>query len=85
MYKAYNMQLPVNLQNKFSLVKNTERYTLRCHDEFKVNHTRTTQMSQCISSYGVRLYNSLPDTLRNKKQIVSFKSKYVKLLLNQYI
>ena len=84
MYKAYNSQLPVNLQSKFELVKNTERYTLRCHDKFKVNYVRTTQMSHCISSYGVKLYNSLPESIRSKPNILSFKVSYVKLMLHQY-
>ena len=85
MYKAYNFELPINLQNKFELVKNTERYTLRCHNKFKVKYMRTTKMSHCISSYGVKLYNSLPEYLGSKKNLLSFENDYVKLLLNQYI
>ena len=85
MFKAHNNELPTNLQNKFSLVKNSEAYNLRCCDKFKTNFVRTTQMSHCISSYGVKLYNSLPMIITSKRHIVSFKKSYTKYLLDQYI
>ena len=84
MFKVHNNQLPLNLQNKFSLVKDTEKYSLRCQNKFKMNYVRTTRMSHCISTYGVKLYNSLPESITSKKNILSFKSNYVKFLLQYY-
>ena len=74
MFKAMKAQLPGNLQNKFELT-NSECYTLRSYNKFKVKFARTTTLKhKCISVYGVKLYNSLPKNLTSIPNISSFKT-----------
>ncbi len=84
MYKIHSKELPPNLLDKFNLVGDTGRYVLRNHDKFKVKHKRTTKMAHCLSSYGVKLYNSLPTSLTSLKNVLLFKRKYTSYLINQY-
>ena len=85
MFKAHDNQLLANLQKQFTLVKDTELCSLRSQDKFKINYARTIRMTHFISSYGVKLCNSFPETLAHQKHVLSFKNKYIKLLLNQYL
>ena len=75
MFKANMKILPVNVQQKF--ISNTDhRYCLRNTNRFKVQHARTTLKSNCISIYGVKLFNCLPKSIVEAKNVFCFK-KYV--------
>ena len=88
MFKAKKVQLPSNLQNKFELT-NSDCYTLRSYSKFKMKIVRTTLKHKCISVYGVKLFNSLPNNLTSipniSSNISSFKTKYKDSLIAQYI
>ena len=80
MFKAYHMLLPQTLQNYFSLNRN-DRYNTRQTCNFQQKFVRTRQKQLCISYSGVKLWNSLDDTLKNCKTIDLFKKKYKNSLL----
>jgi hypothetical protein len=80
MYKAYHLQLPVNLQALFNFSKDLNSYTLRNNDTFHVNYARTSIKCKCISIYGVKLFNSLPKSLTSAKTVIIFKIRYKKHL-----
>ena len=53
LFKAYNNNLPRNLQSKFILVRDTEKYTLRCQNKFKVKYVQSNSnvtLYQCFWS-----------------------------------
>ena len=77
MYHANLKLLPANVQPKFtSNIYNC--YTLRSKNKFKVNRARTTIKSICLSIYGVRLFNSLPENIIAAKSLFCFKCLYKK-------
>lgn len=84
MFKVLHSQLPLRLLEKFDIVGKSESYTLRSYDKFKVRYTRTTQMSHCLSSYGVKVFNALPKSLTSSTNLLQFKQKYTAFLLNLY-
>ena len=75
MFKAYNSLLPPNLQKKFLLDSN-HRYHTKNKYNFKQYRVRTKKKQLSISTAGVKLWNSLDDTLKNCKTIAYFKKMY---------
>ena len=76
--------LPMNIQQKFmSNVDN--KYCLRSKDKFKVKFARTTLKSNCISIYGVKLYNSLSKSIIEAKNVFCFKNMYKKSVFAKYV
>ena len=84
MYKIKNKELPANLLKHFSQVGDNKGYKLRNVDEFSIKYVRTKQRSQCLSFYGVKLYNSLPSSLTSLKHWRLFKKKYTVFLIKTY-
>ena len=84
MYKVKNNQLPISLVKHFSIAGDKSCHVLRNKNEFCIKYVRTTQRSQCLSYYGVKLFNSLPNALTSQKNVYLFKKKYTALLLNTY-
>ena len=84
MYKALHLELPTNLQKMFILHKDTDCYKLRSFDKFKVCFARTNHKANCLSIYGVSLFNSLPNSLTSARSIMSFKKRYMKILIDSY-
>ena len=80
MFKAYHNLLPENLQNNFVLSVN-DRYDTKRKNNFKQNYVRTRKKQLCISTAGIKLWNSLDDRLKNCKTMYSFKSMYKQHLL----
>ena len=78
MYYAYRLELPSNLQRKFNVSYYEEnQYNLRSKCKFKVNYARTTKRQHCLSVFGVKIYNSLPNDIASLPNIHLFK-KYLK-------
>ena len=84
MYKASKLELPSNLQCKFDIIDNQEKYNLRSKNKFKVKYARTTKMQHCLSVFGVKVYNLLPNFIVSLPNIKLFKNKLKKHILEQY-
>jgi hypothetical protein len=82
MFKAKNNLLPRNIQILFRVREGG--YNLRGTHNFKVNRIRTTRKSFCISSSGVKLWNSLNDELKQCPNINQFKIRYKDIVFKRY-
>ena len=69
MFNANLKLLPANVQQKFtSNIHNS--YILRSKHKFKVMRARTALKSNCLSTYDVRLFNDLPESIISAKKPV---------------
>ena len=75
MYKAYHFKLPENMLSKFEFA-NAGYYSLRNKNKFKVKFARTTLKHNCLSSKGIKLFNSIPDQISSIPTLLGFKKKY---------
>lgn len=60
------------------------KYNLRGFLYFKNVKVRTTRKSFCVSVYGVILWNSLNDELKQCPNIEQFKKKYKNMIFKRY-
>ena len=82
MYRANKNDLPQSVQKHFVYANNM--YSLRQMGNLKKNLIRTTRKSQCISIYGVRLYNEFNAELKNAKNINRFKIAFKRQVYFKY-
>ena len=71
MFKAYRYILPMNVQKLFTI--HESRYSSRHKCKFKQIYIRTNLKSMCISVTGVKLWNSLDNSLISCKKCSSFQ------------
>ena len=78
MYRAFNKQLCIGLQTRIfinSVAKRNNRL-------FKVVYCRTTLKSHCISIFGPKLFNSLPEFIQQATSFKSFSKQVKSYYLN---
>ena len=61
------------------------RYSSRHKCKFKQIYVRTNFKNVCISVTGVKLWNSLDNSLIRYKNVYLFKKRYTDKLLNSYV
>ena len=84
MYRAFNNNLPKNIQDMFVL--NTDvKYSVRQKNNFKTKYVRTTLKSMSVSSRGVKLWNKLDKKLAYTPDILTFKKSIRKGFLEEYL
>ena len=83
MFKAFHNLLPVNVQQLFSIYESV--YTTRQNCHFKHYNSRTTLKGMCISITGVKLWNSLDNSLKNCRNVHLFNKYYTNRLLKSYV
>jgi hypothetical protein len=83
MFRAYNINLPSNLQKCFSININTNLATRR-KNKFTVNYVRTTKKAMCLSVKGVKLWNSLDLKFTLCNNINLFKNNLKQCYLDEY-
>ena len=83
MFKAYRYILPMNVQFFFKIYES--RYSSRHKCKFKQIYVRTNLKSMCISVTGVKLWNSLENSLISCINVHHFKKCYTNRLLNSYV
>ena len=83
MFKAYRYILPMNVQNLFKI--HESRYSPRHKYKFKQIYVRTNFKIMCISVTGVKLWNSLDNSLICCINVHHFKKCYTNRLLNSYV
>ena len=82
MFHLFHGTLPIHLQNRFTIYSTT-RSTRRINT-FVMVRARTTIKAMCLSVYGVKLWNSLPNNLRDCNNVIIFKKKLKKYFISIY-
>ena len=82
MYHLFHGTLPIHLQNRFSRYSTT-RSTRRINT-FVMVQARTNIKAMCLSVYGVKLWNSLSNNLRDCNSVTIFKKNLKKYLISIY-
>ena len=83
MFKTYRYILPMNVQKLFKI--HESQYSSRHKCKFKQIYVRTNLKSMCISVTGVKLWNSLDNSLIICIYVHHFKKCYTNRLLNGYV
>lgn len=81
-YKARKNVLPRNLQDLFR--DREGGYELRREHNLKQLWGRTTLKSMCISVKGVKLWNGIPEHVKQSKNIKIFKDNFKMTLMGKY-
>ena len=87
MFKAYSGKLPTLLQNRFNRSLNVH-HTCRMNT-FIVTYSRTNMKAMCLSVVGVKLWNMLPENIKDTRSVYIFKklvskvSKYIFIQAHQ--
>ena len=79
MLKANNELLPDNL-HKFFNVKYTMLHVTHQSNKLKHVYARTTLKAKCTYVYGVKLWNSLDESIRSSVTIQNLKKNYIKCI-----
>ena len=82
MFHLFHGTLPIHLQNRFTIYSTT-RSTRRINT-FVMVQARTNIKAMCLSVYGVKLWNSLPNNLRDCNSVIIFKKKLKKYFISIY-
>ena len=82
MFHLFHGTLPIHLQNRFSRYSTT-RSTRRINT-FVMVQARTNIKAMCLSVYGVKLWNSLSNNLRDCNSVTIFKNNLKKYLISIY-
>ena len=82
MFHLFHGTLPIHLQNRFSRYSTT-RSTRRINT-FVMVQARTNIKAMCLSVYGVKLWNSLSNNLRDCNSVTIFKKNLKKYLISFY-
>ena len=83
MYQAYHCMLPVNLQKNF--VKHSNLHATRSKLQLTRTCIPTNVRAMSLTVYGIKLWNSLSPDLKNVMSINVFKTKYIKMLICEYV
>ena len=81
MFKAKNGLLPSRLSRLFDLNVGSTRQS----GKFVVKYSRTEMKSFCISMAGVKLWNSLSETIRLSRSKSLFKVNFKRHLISSYV
>ena len=82
MFHLFHGTLPIHLQNRFTIYSTT-RSTRRINT-FVMVQARTNIKAMCLSVHGVKLWNSLPNNLRDCNSVIIFKKKLKKYFISIY-
>jgi hypothetical protein len=83
MWKANNNKLPQNILCKI-VTLHTIPYNTRNVSKFKLQYVRTKQKQMCISTQGIKIWNSLDKTITGATTIGKFKKQLKAQLIAKY-
>lgn len=81
-FNLKNKTLPEYLQS--NLKYSTHRYNVRNKNDFKLTFTRTTNAQNSLFYKGLKLFNELPDLIKNEKKLNNFKRKCIDFIKINY-
>ena len=76
MFNIFHGTLPIQLQMRFT--KYSSVYSTRQTKSFVMVQVRTNLKAMCLSVHGVKLWNTLPDDIKNCTSVNIFKKMYQK-------
>ena len=82
MFNLFHGILPIQLQRRFS--KYSSVHSTRQKKSFVMVQVRTNLKAMCLSVYGVKLWNTLPDEIKNCTNVNIFKKCLKKHFLSHY-
>lgn len=82
LYKAKHNLLPGRIQKMFG--EREGGYNLRGRGKLKQPFARTTLKSMCISICGVKLWNSLPEDIKDSKNVAHLKTMFKNNTFEKY-
>ena len=85
MYKYTTNLLPPSFSNFFNYNANIHSYPTRHSSDFHLTNPKTLIAQKSIRHHGPDIWNSLPQPLKRKTSLSSFKAATKKSLLSQYI
>ena len=83
-YKAKNASLPSNIQQLFTNKQESSYYSMRQKHQHTVQYAKTNIKSNCLSVYGVILWNKVSSSISLDSSFLSFKRNYKNYLLCKY-
>ena len=81
-YNLYYRKLPTLLQERFK--KNQNVHNTRRRNTFSVQYSSTNLKAMCITIYGVQLWNTLPEHIKEPKSLFIFKNYLKAYLISLY-
>ena len=84
MYKDTTNLLPRSFQSFFTLNTNIHSYPTRRSADFHLNNPKTLLAHKSIRHHGPDIWNSLPDTVKSRTSLHSFKASAKKYVLSKY-
>ena len=82
MFNIFHGTLPIQLQMRFT--KYSSVYSTRQTRSFVMVQVRTNLKAMCLSVHGVKLWNTLPDDIKNCTSVNIFKKCIKKHFLSHY-
>ena len=82
MYNFYYRKLPTLLQERFK--KNQNVHNTRRRNTFIVQYSCTNLKAMCITIYGVKLWNTLPEHIKEPKSLFIVKNYLKTYLISLY-
>ena len=82
MFHIFHGTLPIHLQNRFTRYSTTS--STRRINTCVIVQARTNINAMCLSVYGVKLWNSLSNNLRDCNSVIIFKKNLKKYLISIY-
>ena len=84
MYKANRNVLPMKVQSLFIKADTNQVYNLRNEGKFKHKYARTALKARSFSVKGIKIFNEIPNCIRNSNSIDEFKAMFKKHFLENY-
>ena len=82
MFNLFHGSLPIQLQRSFT--KYSRVHSTRQNKSFMMVQVRTNIKAMCLSVYGVKLWNTLPDDTKNCTSVNTLKKCLKKHFLSHY-
>lgn len=83
-YRSKNCLLPTSCSNYISLYSSSHQYMMRNHPSMTVVSFRTKIRERFIGVSGPKLWNSLPDSIRNSTSLPLLKKRLSAFLIDMY-
>ena len=84
MYKYNTNLLPLSFQSFFTYNANIHSYPTRRSTDFHLNNPRTLLAHKSIRHHGPDIWNSLPESVKSRTSLHSFKATAKKYVLSKY-
>ena len=84
MFKFKNNMLPISCMNHVALCDTVSLYAIRKKSCFRLDNYRTTIREQSISIRGPKLWELLPNNVKDINNIQAFKRSLIAFYINCY-